>query len=110
MKAMLYAIPVFFASSLGAGGSAWALAGRPVPWQMDFQDAVTPVGEMGAWFHDVLLWISAIMVLFVLGLLLYVMVRFNAKANPTPTRTTHNTLLELCWTVIPVRSSRPRHS
>ena len=102
MKAMLYAIPVFFASSMAAGGSAWALAGRPVPWQMDFQDTVTPVGEMGAWFHDVLLWISAIMVLFVLGLLLYVMIRFNAKANPTPTRKTHNTLLELCWTVIPV--------
>jgi cytochrome c oxidase subunit 2 len=53
-------------------------------------------------FHDMLLWITSIIALFVLALLVYVVVKFNAKANPTPSRTTHNTTLELLWTVIPV--------
>jgi cytochrome c oxidase subunit 2 len=54
------------------------------------------------WFHDVLLWIITIITLFVLALLLIVIVKFNAKANPTPSKTTHNTLIEVAWTVIPV--------
>jgi cytochrome c oxidase subunit 2 len=54
------------------------------------------------WFHNFVLWIVVAITVFVLGLLVTVILRFNARANPTPSRTTHNTLLEVCWTVIPV--------
>jgi cytochrome c oxidase subunit 2 len=53
-------------------------------------------------FHDFLLWITAAITLFVLILLIIVMVRFNARAHPTPSRTTHNTVIELIWTIVPV--------
>src|SRR5260370_42165951 len=54
------------------------------------------------WFHDFVLWIIIAITIFVLVLLLLVIVKFNARANPTPSRTTHNTMLEVAWTVIPV--------
>ena len=54
------------------------------------------------WFHDFLLWLIAAIVLFVLVLLVIVIVRFNARANPVPSRTTHNTFIEVVWTVVPV--------
>jgi cytochrome c oxidase subunit 2 len=54
------------------------------------------------WFHDFLLWIIVAIALFVLALLVIVMVRFNARANPVPSRTTHNTAIEVMWTVVPV--------
>ena len=84
-------------------GDALAEAGQPVPWQLGIQRMVTPVGHDGVVFHDYLLLpiITAISV-FVLGLLLYCIIRFNAKANPTPSRTTHNTVLEVLWTVVPI--------
>jgi cytochrome c oxidase subunit II len=78
-----------------------AVAG-PRPWQLGLQDAVSPGAEAVHAFHDFLLWIITIITLFVLGLLVYVMVRFNERANPVPTKTTHNSLLEVAWTVIPV--------
>jgi cytochrome c oxidase subunit II len=80
----------------------WAKAGQAVPWQMGFQDAATPVAEYIQWFHNYLLVIITVITLFVLGLLIYVMVRFNAKANPVPSKTTHNVKLEVAWTLIPV--------
>ncbi len=86
----------FFAASGGA-----ATAAQPQPWQMSLQPAATPVMENIIWFHDYLLYISVAIVLLVLALLLIVMVRFNARANPTPSRTTHNTPLEIIWTVVP---------
>src|SRR5258708_16205501 len=52
--------------------------------------------------HDLLLVIITVITLFVLGLLVYTMVRFRASAHPVPTRTTHNTLIEILWTVLPV--------
>uniref|UniRef100_A0A9E8A1T5 Cytochrome c oxidase subunit 2 n=1 Tax=Bosea sp. NBC_00436 TaxID=2969620 RepID=A0A9E8A1T5_9HYPH len=74
----------------------------PTDWQMNLQGAVTPVAEYIHWFHDWLNVIIAIVTLFVLALLIYVVFRFNEKANPVPSKTTHNALLEVCWTVIPV--------
>lgn len=86
-----------------AGGAAAAALGRPVPGQIGFQEPATPIAEYIQWFHDALLLpIIVVISLFVLGLLIYVMVRFNEKANPTPSRTTHHTGLEVAWTVIPV--------
>jgi cytochrome c oxidase subunit 2 len=77
--------------------------GRPVEWQLGLQKAGTPVMEDIRWFHDwLLLPITTLITLFVLGLLVTVMVKFNAKANPIPSRTTHNTFIEVAWTVVPI--------
>ena len=81
---------------------AAAFADKPKEWEWNFQEPATPVMEAVVQLHDKLLWIIIIISIFVLGLLVYVMVRFNEKRNPTPSRTTHNTLLEVAWTVIPV--------
>ncbi|MCC6948031.1 MAG: cytochrome c oxidase subunit II [Bradyrhizobiaceae bacterium] len=80
---------------------AEAGTGQPSPWQIDFQTAVTPIMEQIHGFHLFLTGIAATITIFVMLLLLIVMLRFNARANPTPSRTTHNTLLEVAWTVIP---------
>ncbi len=79
-----------------------AQAGQPNPWQLGFQPAVTPVMQGIDDFYDLLLVIIYAIAIFVMALLAYIIVRFNAKANPTPSRTTHNTLLEVLWTVIPI--------
>ena len=79
-----------------------ASAGEPTPWQMGLQQAATPLMQSIDDLHDILLVICTLITLFVLGLLLYVMWRFREGRNPTPTRTTHNTLVEVLWTVIPV--------
>ena len=87
---------------LFASVTAWAAAGQPEPWQLGLQDAVTPVAEFIGWLHNFLLVIITLITLFVLGLMLYIMLRFNAKANPVPSKNTHNTFLEVAWTVIPI--------
>jgi cytochrome c oxidase subunit 2 len=85
-----------------AGALAAPIKGQPVPWQIGLQPAATPVmAEMNA-FHNMLLVIITAIALFVLALMIYVMVRFNAKRNPVPTTNTHNTMLEVLWTVIPI--------
>lgn len=81
---------------------ALAGSGQPTNWQLGFQQSATPVMDNIAWFHDFLLIVITLITLFVLALLVIIIVRFNAKANPTPSRTTHNTLLEVAWTVVPV--------
>jgi cytochrome c oxidase subunit 2 len=86
---------------LGAG-AAFAGLGQPSEWQLGMQQSATPVMDNIVWFHDLLLWIIGAITAFVLILLLIVIVRFNARANPTPSRTTHNTVIEILWTVIPV--------
>ncbi len=87
---------------LATAGAAWAALGQPTPWQLGLQDAATPVMADIIWFHNYLLWIIAAITAFVLVLLGIIVLRFNARANPTPTRTTHNTLLEVLWTIVPV--------
>jgi cytochrome c oxidase subunit 2 len=84
------------------GGMQCAFADQPEPWQMGFQPAATPVMEQIHTFHELLLYILVAITVFVLALLVYVSVRFNEKANPVPSKTTHNTLLEVAWTVIPI--------
>jgi cytochrome c oxidase subunit II len=89
-----------------AGGAAAlagpALAQMPHPWQMGMQEAASPVEHDIQDLHTLVLWIITLITLFVAGLLIYVMVRFSAKRNPKPSRTSHNTVLEVAWTVIPV--------
>jgi cytochrome c oxidase subunit II len=82
--------------------SAFAEAGKSVPWQLGLQDPVTPVAEYIVWFHNILVWIISGIVAFVLALLIIVMVKFNAKTNPVPSKTTHHAGLEVAWTIIPV--------
>lgn len=81
---------------------AFAELGQPAPWEYKLQESGSPVMDHIEWFHNWLLVIITIITLFVLGLLITVMVKFNAKANPVPSRTTHNTLIEVAWTLIPV--------
>jgi cytochrome c oxidase subunit II len=88
--------------ALLAQGINLALAAKPEPWQLNLQPAASPVAVEMHNFHNLLLVIITLIVLFVLGLLLYVIVRFNAKANPTPSKTTHHTMLEILWTVVPI--------
>lgn len=85
-----------------ASGSAMAGTGMPTPWQLNLQGAATGVAEYIHWFHDWLNVIIFIISIFVLALLVYVAWRFNEKSNPVPSKTTHNALLEVAWTVIPV--------
>ncbi len=89
-------------SGIFSSSAALAGLGQPSPWQLGFQQSATPVMDNIVWFHDFLLWLITAIALFVLVLLVIVIVKFNAKANPTPSRTTHNTLLEVMWTVVPV--------
>ena len=84
------------------GGVAFAGLGQPSPWEFGLQQSASPVMDDIVWFHDFLLWVIAAIALFVLALLVIVMVRFNARANPMPSRTTHNTFIEVIWTVVPV--------
>src|SRR5579863_89593 len=88
--------------ALVTGGVASAELGQPAPWEYKLQGAGSPVMEDIIAFHDGLLIIITVITLFVLGLLVTVMVKFNAKSNPVPSRTTHNTLIEVAWTLIPV--------
>jgi cytochrome c oxidase subunit 2 len=101
LKRLFAFAAVFSAIQLGAG-VALAGTGQPSPWQLGLQQSASPVMENVAWFHDLLLYIITAITAFVLALLVVVIVRFNARANPTPSRTTHNTLIEILWTGLPV--------
>ena len=82
--------------------AAIAGLGQPSPWQLGFQQSASPIMDTISWFHDFLLIVITLITLFVLALLLIVIFKFNARANPVPSKTTHNTLVEVAWTVIPV--------
>lgn len=79
-----------------------ALAAQPEPWQLGFQPAASNMMERVTSFNDFLLILMTGVTLLVLFLLLFIMVRFNAKANPKPSKTSHNTWLEVIWTTIPI--------
>lgn len=85
-----------------ASGAAEAKEGQPHPWQLGFQPSATTIMDSIDSFHDLLLWVIALISVFVLALMIYVSVRFRASANPVPSRTTHNTTIEVLWTVVPV--------
>ena len=89
-------------AALAMVGMGSASASQPADWQLGFQEAATQNMTMITDFNDFLLILMTIITLFVLGLMLYVMVRFRARANPTPSTTTHNTLVEVVWTVVPI--------
>ena len=98
----ILAAPMALFCTLVASVSAHADHGMAHPWQMGLQEAVTPVAQQIAEFHNLLLVVIIAIAVFVTLLMLYVFVKFNAKANPTPKTTTHNTLLEVLWTAVPI--------
>ena len=85
-----------------AGQAAAQEVGVPVPWQMGMMPPMTQVAQDMVTFHNWLLWVITIITLFVGVLLLICIVRFNEKKNPVPSRTSHNTMIEVAWTVIPI--------
>ena len=85
-----------------ASGAASAELGQPAPWEFKLQGSATEVMDFITAFHNGLLVVITLITLFVLALLVIVVVKFNARANPVPSRTTHNTLIEVAWTLIPV--------
>ncbi len=98
----LTAIAVIAGALLASAGAAFAGLGHPSPWQMDLQGSASPVMDEISEFHYYLLWVIGLISAFVLALLLIIIVRFNARSNPTPSRTTHNTPIEIIWTIVPV--------
>lgn len=96
-----FSLLTFCMGALTFPGAAQA-DGIAKPWQMNFQDAASPVMEMIHDFHELLFWIITLITLFVLALLIYVIFKFNEKANPVPSKTTHNTFIEVVWTVVPI--------
>ncbi len=92
------------AAAAVAGSSSLAIAEEAAmsPWQIGFQASVTDVMDDITWFNNFTFWIIAVITLFVLALLIIVMVKFNSKANPVPSRTSHNTMIEVVWTIAPI--------
>lgn len=90
------------ASAVFLAGAAQAGMGQPSPDQISLQIAATPIMEQITWFHDFVTYIIFAITAFVLLLLVWVIVRYNERANPTPSNVTHHTGLEVAWTVLPV--------
>jgi cytochrome c oxidase subunit II len=89
-------------AALAMSPAVSAELGQPAPWEYKLQGSASEVMDRITSFHSALLIIITVITLFVLALLITVMIKFNARSNPTPSRTTHNTLIEVAWTLIPV--------
>ncbi len=95
---------------VGASAALWSAAawaqdkiGQPTDGGINLQPGVSPLRHEAVWFHDVVLMpIITVITLFVMGLLIWVVVRYNKRANPVPAKWSHNTTLEVAWTLIPV--------
>ena len=106
IRRLLFSMPIACAALLGIGmadaAAAEGAVGEARPWQMNFQDAFSPVMQEIHQFHTMLLVIITAIVLLVLALLGFIIVRFNSRRNPAPSKTSHNTMLEIVWTIVPV--------
>src|SRR5260370_10947081 len=101
-------MPVFFritaiaalaAALLMPEGAAFAGLGQPTPWQIGLQQPASPIMDDVLWLHTYVLWFITAITIFVLALLVIVIVKFKAKSHPTPSHTTHNTLVQNVSTV-----------
>lgn len=99
--AQLASLPLLLIAALSMPAGAEEVR-MSQPYQLGLQDPVSPVGVRIGEFHDFLLWLIFAISVFVLALLVYVCVRYRASANPNPSRTSHNTLIEILWTAVPV--------
>ena len=98
MRTRLIAVAAILITAFGS----MAFASEPKPWGLGLPTPASGTAERIDAFHDLLLWIITVITIFVVALLGYVCVRFRESRNPTPSRTTHNTVVEVLWTVIPV--------
>ena len=102
-KLLLASLSIATSVIVWAGFADRAVANGPKNWQMGFRAPASPTAEEIHWFNDVvLLPVTVAIVVFVTGLLVYVIWRFSEKRNPTPSKTTHNTAIEVLWTAVPV--------
>ena len=99
MKNPFHAVLAFAASWLMA---AQAKAAQPVEWQLGFQPAATDIMREITWFNNYTLWFITPITILVLILLVIVIVRYHKRTNPNPSRTSHNTAVEVLWTVGPI--------
>jgi cytochrome c oxidase subunit II len=104
MVKSLLAVMAGFVFSLSAAPFAQAqeAVGAPRPWEMGMQRSFGPIKDRIIELHDLVLVIITLITLFVGGLLIWVMIRYNSRRNPIPSQTSHNTVIEILWTVIPV--------
>jgi len=102
LRRLLCSAPAAALALLLLGSFAWAGMGQPSPGEMGMQGAATPVAESIHEFYNFVNIIIVAIAVFVLLLLLYVIYRFNERSNPTPSAVTHNTALEVAWTVLPI--------
>jgi cytochrome c oxidase subunit 2 len=102
LAAVMGTAGLLLAGPASAQDAATQVKGAPEPWQLGLQDAATPVMEEVQDFHNLLLVIITAITIFVLALMLYTGWRFHEKRNPTPSKTTHNTVIEVIWTAVPV--------
>lgn len=93
---------IFFMAGVASIIPTTAQAAQPLPWQWTFQPAVTPIMQTITEFNNFLLYIVTAICIFVFGLLIWVMLRYNARANPTPSKTSHNVFIEVVWTIVPI--------
>jgi cytochrome c oxidase subunit 2 len=103
MKRTIGRVFLSFAALAGLAliaSGAWA--DQPHAWQLGMQDPASPVAERVQSLHNGILYVIILITLFVVALLAYVCLRFRAKANPNPSQTTHNTLIEILWTGLPI--------
>ena len=99
LKIILSSFLTFFLSNQAFSADN---VGAAHPWGLNLREAFSPVMAEMVSFHNALIWLIVIISLFVLALLAIIVVRFNAKSNPKASKTTHNTFIEIAWTVIPV--------
>ena len=99
LKIILSSFLTFFLSNQAFSADN---VGAAHPWGLNLREAFSPVMAEMVSFHNALIWLIVIISLFVLVLLAIIVVRFNAKSNPKASKTTHNTFIEIAWTVIPV--------
>jgi len=103
MKARVFSLASVLCLAIFAGvEQALAAVGAPRDWQVNLPDSVTPILDQMKSFNGLLLIIIVPITLFVLGLLIWVVYRYNETANPVPSRLSHNTTLEVMWTIVPV--------
>ena len=102
--AIVWRMPGLCAVVLGllAGADVAVAQGMAAPWQLGMQSAASPVMEEMHSFHNLLLYITVAIVILVMALLLYVIVRFNRRANPVPRKFSHNLVIEVAWTIVPL--------
>ena len=104
MRRMLAGVASVAATMAFAGHAlADELLGQPTPGAIDLQQAASPLKHHAIWFHNIILMpIITAITLLVLGLLVWIVIRYNAKSNPVPAKFSHNTTVEIVWTVVPV--------